>query len=1190
MSAVSHSAQASGPGAIAVGGDAINSIFVTGGVNQFFVGQYERLGDAYLRPDPLYRELDLDDFSGRGWLVRVLDDFVSSNDRGYFVIEADAGMGKTAFLAWVARQRSYIHHFVRLMPDPDDIECALRNLASQIIRAWDLQTFAAGGVLPPTASRPDFFQELIFEAAQKRDTLKPAEPIVIAIDGLSETTARPGQNPFALPAELPKGMYIVATQRSVQVALVVSTPRRIIELEAESQENRDDIRSYLARAAAKDDLRKRLDEAGMAPQAFIERLAAWCRGRWLVLRYVLIDLRNGTRRLDDVDSLPDGLWHYYAQFWLEWERAHEDHWAMDLRLLATIAAVQEALPLLVLCELSGFVDVDRAGRLVADEWRPFLEVHEADDPRYRAFHDTLREFVSGRADLTDLGGADRALVARLAEAQRAAHGRIAHQYIEKWGGVGPGLPRIDGDGASIDDGYGLRHVVQHLASAGDDPVLHALMGLERPRVANATSATSTGSVNTWYEVHRARRAFAGYALDVQRAWTRAEEPSAGADGRASALEFRYALIATSVNSVAGNVPGDLLRLLIEEKEIAPAQGLDLAREIGDPRARTEALAALMPYLSGDALAQTLREALASVQSVPDGYWRAGELTRLVALVDDEHVDDLATLADALGESYYREIVHRAIARRQRGQATEPPVKPAASSVDPADPDVFAEQYLGRTTQAVATLLAGRGLRHDDGLDLVEVLEVTRFVRDPRWRAEMLTALAAADPTAVRRDLLAAALDIALTIGDRDAMVCSVRSTATELARLGGVEEALACLLMLEGAELQASALCSVAAASPSEQRSGMIGLAVQAIEQVADSSARGRLLRNHAVLLRASSDPEDFDRMFESIENEWRASVLVVLANEANIDQRDEMLVEALGIAEAVGDVAERSRLLTELVPILTLDLLGRARSAVEAFDDPEHLGRALSALAVRYAQFGQPGSARETISGVTDPYWRMEAEFGAACELAAVGKLRDAALFAANVWALPWRAEALAKSGQIDVADAVRDESSRIAVLLRIASPREAAAALADVHDPDLRFRFIVAIAVAMAERGDSVAALNLVAELRNDGDRAAALLGLSSHVGPASLDLALRMTRELSGLECRARMLARLTEPLVAAGASGLREHVREVLHLLAMGTRADLLTALPDLLPGVVELYGQQGLVDVADAISAVYRWWP
>ena len=62
-------AHADGPGAIAVGGDAINNIFVTGGVNHFFVGQYERLAAAYLNPRSLSLQLRLDDYGGRSWCV-----------------------------------------------------------------------------------------------------------------------------------------------------------------------------------------------------------------------------------------------------------------------------------------------------------------------------------------------------------------------------------------------------------------------------------------------------------------------------------------------------------------------------------------------------------------------------------------------------------------------------------------------------------------------------------------------------------------------------------------------------------------------------------------------------------------------------------------------------------------------------------------------------------------------------------------------------------------------------------------------------------------------------------------------------------------------------------------------------------------------------------------------------------------
>ena len=148
------------------------------------------------------------------------------NDRGWLLIEAEAGLGKTAFIAWVARERRYVHHFVRLMPNADDVGAALRSLAAQLIRAWDLQHLAVGGVLPPNASRPDFFADLLFEAAARRDAVRPGEPIVIAVDGLHETVAPAGQNPLGLPADLPTGVYLVATQRTSYVRLTVVSPPR----------------------------------------------------------------------------------------------------------------------------------------------------------------------------------------------------------------------------------------------------------------------------------------------------------------------------------------------------------------------------------------------------------------------------------------------------------------------------------------------------------------------------------------------------------------------------------------------------------------------------------------------------------------------------------------------------------------------------------------------------------------------------------------------------------------------------------------------------------------------------------------------------------------------------------------------------------------------------------------------------
>lgn len=97
-------------GSVVVGRDVINSIINTGDHNQFFIGDYERLRDAYIEPWPVFERVNLSHFVGREWLLAEVDAFLRDHDRGYFILEAEAGLGKTAFLAWLVRQRGYIHH------------------------------------------------------------------------------------------------------------------------------------------------------------------------------------------------------------------------------------------------------------------------------------------------------------------------------------------------------------------------------------------------------------------------------------------------------------------------------------------------------------------------------------------------------------------------------------------------------------------------------------------------------------------------------------------------------------------------------------------------------------------------------------------------------------------------------------------------------------------------------------------------------------------------------------------------------------------------------------------------------------------------------------------------------------------------------------------------------------------------
>ena len=440
------SVEASGERSIAIGRDAIHSIFATGDHNQFFVGDYQRLAEAYLRPWPVFDRVQLDRFTGRGWLVSQVDDFLTCYDRGVFVLEAEAGLGKTAFLAHLTQQRGYIHHFVELARGLDGVAPGLKSLAAQLVRAWELNPYTAEAVLPGSAARPEFLQNLLKEAADRRDRTKPGEKIVLVVDALDEAgTPAPGQNVLGLPRILPEGVYLVVSQRPVEVSLRVEAPREVVRIEAQGRDNLADMGEFLEQAAGWPGVKKALDASRIPPAQFVATLLDKSQGVWIYLHYVLAEIKTGRRTPLTLEDLPQGLWQYYAGFWNQWRRDHEDAWdALHLPLLSTLAAAQEGLTFEMLSALDGVASdptaLKRLRRVLDTEWSPYLAAASAGSGSaraYRFYHASLREFFGGAIDTAHLTWTEQTFVEELAEATGQAHARIADVFVRRWGG---GMP------------------------------------------------------------------------------------------------------------------------------------------------------------------------------------------------------------------------------------------------------------------------------------------------------------------------------------------------------------------------------------------------------------------------------------------------------------------------------------------------------------------------------------------------------------------------------------------------------------------------------------------------------------------------------------------------------------------------------------------------------------------------------
>ena len=271
-----------------------------------------------------------------------------------FVLEAEAGLGKTAFLAHLARQRGYIHHFVELARGLDGVAPGLKSLAAQLVRAWVLNPNTAEAVLPGSAARPEFLQNLLKEAADRRDRTRPGEKIVLVVDALDEAGTPSGQNVLGLPRILPRGVYLVVSHRPVDVTLSVEGPRHVEPLKAEDQKNLADMRAFLEKALTWPGIQKALGEGRISESQFVETLLEKSRGVWIYLHYVVAEIEAGRRSPLKLEELPRDLWQYYADYWKRWREAHGQTWdSVDLPLLTTLAAAQDSLTLDALLALAG---------------------------------------------------------------------------------------------------------------------------------------------------------------------------------------------------------------------------------------------------------------------------------------------------------------------------------------------------------------------------------------------------------------------------------------------------------------------------------------------------------------------------------------------------------------------------------------------------------------------------------------------------------------------------------------------------------------------------------------------------------------------------------------------------------------------------------------------------------------------
>lgn len=322
---------AQGTGAVFVSGKVDGNITVA--VN-ILAGRFERLAGPVQNPGRLSRLFELERFTGRDKAIAQIDKAIAGRRRGYILIRGPAGVGKSTLAAWLVRSNQCPFHFPRLSGQGRNPERARRNIAAQLIGAWELFDLAPNDEFPPEADEPDWLVRVLEAAAAKRNLEHAKEdpgteripPIVVVVDGLDEaepaTSGRDTRIPFGLPRpdELPDGVFIIATCRfGTPLEWVGSDPNRYVTLRQKSDENMGDVRRYLGQLVsgqgADDAIVRLLGDAHVPTAAFVDTLERKSAGSWVYVRYVLDELRATQNAWDitRLEGLPEGLDTYYRQ-------------------------------------------------------------------------------------------------------------------------------------------------------------------------------------------------------------------------------------------------------------------------------------------------------------------------------------------------------------------------------------------------------------------------------------------------------------------------------------------------------------------------------------------------------------------------------------------------------------------------------------------------------------------------------------------------------------------------------------------------------------------------------------------------------------------------------------------------------------------------------------------------------------
>lgn len=362
------------------------------------------------------------DFTGREWLTPRIDHWLAALEQRALVVVGEPGIGKSSIAAWLCGRSDVaaIHFCTQQNSRTRDPYVFVASLVGQLNSQLPEYGALVDSLAPAVrrASATDAFRELILDPVHRLSV--PDCPKLVVVDSLDESMAASGETILDVLAsqlgDLPPWLRIVTTTRPEPPVLARIRHLNLYELRAASDENRQDLATFVNKSVAA------LGGALPAEQgsAASQKITALADGNFLYARLALEAVRDGTLSVGDLNCLSSGLSVFYRECFSRKLPDLARYAACEQPLLAALAVARGPLPFELLTQIANqpATVVHQSLLHLRSLLRTFGEGSRA---AYALFHKSLQDWLLDRDQAAEYW-CDPA----------AAHQSLARALLDQW--------------------------------------------------------------------------------------------------------------------------------------------------------------------------------------------------------------------------------------------------------------------------------------------------------------------------------------------------------------------------------------------------------------------------------------------------------------------------------------------------------------------------------------------------------------------------------------------------------------------------------------------------------------------------------------------------------------------------------------------------------------------------------------